>query len=144
MGYQIPLERGKVREFALATKSSHPAYFAGDSTIVPPTFLTTAQLTWAGEGATGEHAEPEPLGLDLTRVLHAAEEFVFHGPPPRVGQTLNVDFRIADRYEKQGRRGGVLRFVVLVNEFRDQSGTVVAEQRTTLVETESAPAEGSA
>ena len=136
MSYRVPLEFGKVREFALATQSTNPAYVSGEEAVIPPTFLTTAQLTWV----TGDGVEDvEPLDLDMARVLHAEEEFVFHGPPPRTGQALTATFRVADRYEKQGRRGGVLRFVVLVNEFRDGTGALVAEQRTTLVETEAAP-----
>jgi hypothetical protein len=135
MSYEIPLEWGKIREFAIATKSTDPAYRAGPASVVTPTFLTTAQLNWV----SGETVAPEPLDLDFTRVLHAEEEFVFHGPPPRAGQTLTVDFRVGDRYEKTGRRGGQMRFVVLVNEFRDAAGALVAEQRTTLVETEATP-----
>lgn len=138
MSYELPLEWGKIREFALATKSSNPAYFAGAASIIPPTFLTTAQLNWV----SGETVSPEPLDLDLSRVLHAEEEFVFHGPPPKSGQSLTVDLRVGDRYEKEGRRGGKMRFVVLVNEFRDAEGVLVAEQRTTLVETEAAPKAG--
>ena len=135
MSYEIPLEWGKIREFALATKSTNPAYFSAEDSIVPPTFLTTAQLTWVG----GETVAPEPLDLDFTRVLHAEEEFLFYGPPPQAGQTLTVTFRVADRYTKEGRRGGQMRFVVLLNEFRNASGDLVAEQRTTLVETAAAP-----
>lgn len=42
--------------------------------------------------------------------------------------------------EKEGRRGGRMRFAKLVNEFRDGEGAVVAEQVTTVVETARPPA----
>ncbi|GGM89187.1 MaoC family dehydratase N-terminal domain-containing protein [Dactylosporangium sucinum] len=80
-----------------------------------------------------------PPDFDLQRVLHAGEEFIFHGAPPKAGQTLTVTPRLGERYEKQGNRGGVLRFAVLINEFRDAAGVLVAEERTTLVETGRTP-----
>src|SRR5438874_685742 len=43
--YEVPVERGKIREFARAAKSENPAYYAEDA-VVPPTFLTTALLFW--------------------------------------------------------------------------------------------------
>jgi hypothetical protein len=67
--------------------------------------------------------------------MHAEQEYVFHGPPPRAGATLTAQSRIDAVYQKQGRRGGVLTFAVLVTEFRDASGRLVAEARMTGVET---------
>jgi hydroxyacyl-ACP dehydratase HTD2-like protein with hotdog domain len=148
MSYRVPVEAGKIREFAMATRSSQPVY-VGDDAIVTPTFLMTAKLFWASNDdgldadAEAEADDGAGLGLDLQRVLHAEEEFVFHGPPPRAGQTLTVTNRLGDRWEKEGSRGGRLRFVVMVTEFRNEAGVLVAEERTTLVETGHAPtAEG--
>lgn len=132
--YEFPIERGKIREFARATKSRNPDYDGADA-VVPATFLTTARLTW-------EPAEENPmssLGFALARVLHGEEEYIFHGPPPAAGQTLQVTTRLAEQYEKEGKRGGKMRFAVIVNEFHDASGRLVAEQRTTAVETAQAP-----
>jgi hypothetical protein len=77
-------------------------------------------------------------------VLHAEEEFVFHGPPPTPGRALKVSTRLGSPYEKEGSRGGRLRFVEIVAEYRDADGTLVAEQKTTLVETQRAPKEAGA
>ncbi len=99
--------------------------------MIPPTFLTHARLAW-------EPLEMSPvldLGFDLGRLLHGEEEYVFHGPPPRAGQTLHVTSRMGDRWEKQGKRGGVMRFAKIVSDFRDESGELVATQTTTLLET---------
>ena len=38
-------------------------------------------------------------------------------------------------YEKEGKRGGVMTFVVTVTEFRDPAGKLVAEARSTAIET---------
>jgi hypothetical protein len=72
-------------------------------------------------------------------VLRAQEEFVFLGPPPRAGIELTVQERLETVYEKTGRRGGRMRFFVIVEEFRDGTGEVVAESRMTLVETAKVP-----
>ncbi len=46
-----------------------------------------------------------------------------------------------DIYEKEGRRGGILTFAVMITEFRDADGTLVAEAKLTGVETAKAPGE---
>jgi hypothetical protein len=136
MTYDVPIERGKVLEFARATQSANPAY-TGSEPVVPPTFLTTARLVW-------EPPEQNPaaqLGLDQSRLLHGEEEYVFHGPLPRAGQTLHVEARLDADWQKEGRRGGLMRFVRLVNEFRDESGKLLVEQRSVVIETAHAPKE---
>lgn len=128
--FEMPIERGKVREFARAMLSRNDEYQSENPTI-PPTFLTTARMVWE----PAEDAVAKDLGFDLRRVLHASEEFVFHGPPPMAGQTLVCSSHVGDRWEKEGRRGGKLKFAVLVTEFRTPEGVLVAEQRSTSVET---------
>ncbi|GAB2983232.1 MaoC family dehydratase N-terminal domain-containing protein [Amycolatopsis acidiphila] len=132
--YEMVVERGKIREFATAMQSRHEAY-EGPDAVVPPTFLTSSAL-WAPEGARVD------VGFDRKRLLHGEQEYVFHGPPPRAGQVLKVVDRIEDRYEKPGKRGGQMRFAVVVTEYRTEDGTLVAEGRSTLIET--APKGGAA
>ena len=125
--YEMVVERGKIAEFAAAMQSQNPAY-AGPGAIAPPTFLISSAL-WAPEGAAVD------VGFDRRRLLHGEQEFVFHGPPPRAGQTLKVSDQIVDRYEKPGKKGGLMRFAVVLTEYRSEDGTLVAEARKTLIET---------
>ncbi len=125
--YEMVVERGKIAEFAAAMQSQNPAY-AGPDAIVPPTFLISSTL-WAPEGAAVDH------GFDRRRLLHGEQEFIFHGPPPRAGQVLTVSDQIVDRYEKPGKKGGLMRFAVVVTEYRGEDGALVAEARKTLIET---------
>jgi len=125
--YEMVVERGKIAEFAAAMQSQNPAY-AGPGAIAPPTFLISSAL-WAPEGAAVD------VGFDRRRLLHGEQEFVFHGPPPWAGQTLKVSDQIVDRYEKPGKKGGLMRFAVVVTEYRSEDGTLVAEARKTLIET---------
>ena len=135
--FRMDVERGKIREFARSVHSSHPAYFEGDP-VVPPTFLTS-MIHWY-EGIEGAHPYRD-LGVDRKRGLHAEQEYIFHGPPPRAGARLTCESRIDEIYEKEGRRGGKLTFAVMVTEFRDESGRLVAEARMTGVETAKPPEE---
>lgn len=128
--FEMVLERGKIREFARATMSSHPAYLTDPAPVIPPTFLTTTSF-WAPPG----RSVFARIRLDLRRVLHGGQEYTFYGPPPRAGTTLTVQTRVADVFEKQGRRGGTMTFVVTVTEFRDPTGRLVAEARSTVIET---------
>ncbi len=118
MAFDFVVERGKIAEFARAMQSDNPAY-SGPDAVVPPTFLVSMAL-WAPPG------ERPDIGFDRRRLLHGEQEYVFFGPPPRAGDELRVSYRVADRYEKEGRRGGVMRFAVIVAEFRDAEGRVVS------------------
>ena len=122
--FTLDVERGKIREFARAVRSSH------EGPVIPPTFLTTAFFWQTGD------ADPwQAVAMDQRKGLHAEQEFVFHGPPPRAGTTLTATSRIADITTKPGRRGGELTFVTMVTEFRDADGNLVAEAKLTGVET---------
>lgn len=134
--FVMDVERGKIREFARATGSRNPAYLEGEQPVVPPTFLTT-QLIWQGGEADAMHLAE----VDFERGLHAEQEYIFHGPPPRAGSRLTFSSVITDMYEKQGRRGGDMTFVVMLTKFRDETGRLVAEARNTVVETSPAGAQ---
>ncbi|WP_407685955.1 FAS1-like dehydratase domain-containing protein [Mycobacterium sp. HUMS_1102779] len=125
--WEVIVERGKVAEFADAMASSNPAY-RGPDAIIPPTFLTTAGR-WAPRGVRVD------VGFDRKRLLHGEQEYTFHGPLPRVGDTLIAHERIVDRFEKPGKRGGIMRFAVVVTEFRSPDGALVAEAKATFIET---------
>jgi hypothetical protein len=128
--FEMPIELGKIREFAKATKSSRPEY-DGEEAIAPATFLMTAAF-WSGPDNTAW-----PAGsIDLARLLHGEQEFVFHGPPPAAGTRLRAQARIDRVFEKEGRRGGSMTFGESVIEFFDAStGELVAESRSTAIET---------
>ena len=75
------------------------------------------------------------MKIDLRRLLHGGQEYIFHGPPPRAGDELTVQTRVAEVYEKEGKRGGSMTFVVTVAEFRDETGKLRVEARSTAIQT---------
>jgi hypothetical protein len=138
--YEMVVERGKVREFATATKSSNPAYKEDPEPVSPPTFLVTSTF-WTPAALRPGGSLFKKVNLDMRRVLDGGREFVFHGPPPKAGTTLTAQNRVEDIYEKEGKRGGTMTFVVTVQEFRDDKGDLVAEMRSTAIETGKPPSE---
>ena len=125
--FTMLIERGKILEFARAV---HGKSYSSETPTIPPTFLTTT-FFWE-EGVNPWTA----LEMDQRRGMHAEQEYIFHGPPPRAGMRLHCRSRIAEIYEKQGKRGGTLTFAVMITEFRDDDGKLVAEARLTGVEVE--------
>jgi hypothetical protein len=131
--FDLWVETGKIREFAVATGSRDPAY-AEPQPVSPPTFLMTSNFWMRSENAPWGDSPP-----NFQRLLHGEQEFVFHGPPPRAGTHLVGEMRVDRRYTKEGKRGGTLSFVETVTEYRDaDSGKVLAEVRATLIETSKA------
>lgn len=135
--FEMEVERGKIREFARATMSSNPGYLDDPRPVSTPTFLQTSAF-WTPAGSS-PFAQ---IKMDMRRLLHGGQEFVFHGPPPRAGTTLRAQTRVEDVYEKEGKRGGTMTFVISVTEFRDEAGTLVAESRGTAIQTGRAPEAG--
>jgi hypothetical protein len=128
--FDVMVERGKIREFARATGSSAPDYLDAPDAVSPATFLTTSAF-WQPE----DDDLYRQLDIDLRRLLHGEQEFVFLREPPRAGTVLHAQTVVEEIYEKEGRRGGVMTFVIMRSDFTDDDGAVVAQSRSTLIET---------
>jgi acyl dehydratase len=128
------VERGKIREFARAIKDDDPLYFdEGYATreaggIMPPVTFLQTMTHWDNGGG-----RPRPP-IDLKRALHGEQEFEFFRPI-HAGDVLTAVSRIADIYEKPGKRGGTMGFVVTETEFKNQRGDLVARARHITIET---------
>ena len=137
--FEFVVEQGKIAEFTRAIHTHHSAYQGGNATV-PPTFLTT-MFHW--ERSVPESNPWYQVDMDKKRGMHAEQAYIFHGPPPQVGDRLTAISRIDSIFEKQGRRGGSLTFVTMVTDFRRPDGTLAAEAKMTAVETGQAPEGGS-
>jgi hypothetical protein len=134
--FRTVVEEGKVREFARAVKSNNPAYVAeGQAQATSPVTFLASSAFWQGP----ENSPFEGVKLNWERILHGEQEFSFVGPPPGAGTELTAQARIDRVFEKEGKRGGTMTFAELVTEFRDTSGAVVAESKSTMIVTSRAP-----
>jgi N-terminal half of MaoC dehydratase len=129
--HKMHVELGKVREFARAVKDDKPDY-RGEKPLAPPTFLMTLAL-WIGDMGQTRTA----VKLDYRRLLHGEQEFEYV-KPIRAGDVLTFRSRTKEVFEKQGKRGGRMLFILGETEFKNQRGEVVAYSRNTVIETEGA------
>ena len=125
------IELGKIREFAKAVKDDNSAY-RGDAPIAPPTFLMTI-AHWIGDLGQTRSA----VKLDYRRLLHGEQDFEYV-KPIRAGDVLTFRSRTKEVFEKQGKRGGKMLFIIGETEYKNQRGEVVAYTRNTAIETEGA------
>lgn len=135
----FPIEAGKVQEFAKSLHFDNPIYYdleaaraAGFENIpAPPTYtVVSAHFTDPKEQASLMGS----LKLDLSRVLHGGQSWTYHRTP-LVGDVLTGYNRVADVYEKPGRKGGTMTFIILETVYKDQSGNPVVTVENTIIET---------
>jgi N-terminal half of MaoC dehydratase len=127
----MPIEWGKIREYAVATANSRPEYLDDPHAPIPPTFLSTVVFWDSLDGILSvPDAEKafEDLGIeaDVRRLLSAEQAYVFHGAVPVAGDTLFTSTRFDGIEVKEGRRGRMV-FVHFAVEFRDEHDELVAE-----------------
>ncbi|MYE82007.1 MAG: MaoC family dehydratase, partial [Gammaproteobacteria bacterium] len=67
--------------------------------------------------------------------LHAEQRYVYHRHP-RVGDVLTATTRPGNKWERQSRRAGTLKFSETVTEYRDQNGELVVTATGVGVQTE--------
>ena len=137
--FEMPVERGKIREFANAIGDDNPIYhdpscaaqseFGG--VLAPPTFAATKAF-WRNAQVISDLT-----GLDPRFRLHGEEEFEYLKPVV-AGDVLTSRVKISDAYEKPGKRGGKMTFVVVEYAFSNQKGEKVLVTRTTSIHTEGA------
>jgi hypothetical protein len=107
--------------FAVASAQWNPNYiFKGHRQIPPPPVPATEPEEPKARKPKGATSGGGGLG----RVLHGEQRFIYH-KPMRPGMKLSVTFRPGKSWEKEGRRGGVMRFSESVSEYRDEAGELV-------------------
>lgn len=136
--FDLPIEKDHVRRFALAVGEDNPIFYDDDAAreagfpapIAPPTFTVTQIFQVPRE----ERERRLGANLDYARVLHGEQEFVYKRLP-FVGETLKGRMRIAKDFEKEGGRGGTMRFVTYESVFTDVEGEEVLTAYYTLIQT---------
>ncbi len=140
--FELPIERGKVREFALAVGESDPLYFdpmhaqaeGFPDVLAPPTFTVTQIWQISRE----EREARLGANLDYGRVLHGEQEFTYNRLP-FAGEVLKAVMRISKDFTKEGKRGGQMRFVTYETKFTDVQDEEVLTAYYTLIETSKDP-----
>lgn len=158
---KFPVEAGHVMMFARAIGDPNPVFYDPDDPktieagglIAPPTFVIADMQfdpdsglrpkigqPWHGSGknpTTPREPRAGGGGGGGGTGLHAEEHFEYLRPL-RVGDVLTKTTTPGKRWEREGRRGGKLKFNETVHEYRDQNGELVVIARQIGVQTERA------
>lgn len=151
---RFPVEAGQIMLFARAVGDANPIYCDEDhaatsepkAVIAPPTFVQSVVQyddEWMfrpriGEPWIGSGRRPTGLpdggavgGGDDERgnLLHAEQHFEYHRHA-KAGDVLSVVEKPGRTWEKEGRRGGLLRFTESIIEYRDAAGELVITGRS--------------
>jgi hypothetical protein len=152
-GFEFPVDRSAVMLFARSLGDIRPEYSdpndpatkALGGIVTPPTFVQSS-AHWQPDyplDLTRPRTSPAPerpsegTGGGLGRGLHAEQHYEYHHPI-HAGDTLTVTTRPGERWEKQGRRGGTLKFSESITEYRNQDGILCVTARSVGVQTERA------
>jgi hypothetical protein len=161
---RFPIEASHVLMFARSIGDPNPIYSDEEyakrsevgAIIAPPTFVqASAQFDpdyflrpkpgqpWFGSGknATGLPPKTGGGGGGGGGGLHAEQHYEYHRPVT-VGQVLTAKTFPGKSWEKEGRRGGKLKFSESITEYRDQNGDLVVTARGIGVQTERPATEG--
>jgi len=137
--YKFPIELGKVREYARATGYTDHAYFEEENPVIPICFLGIAGRIWGYTFDDPKDTALADVDIDRSLLLHAEEEYEILGVLPRAGDVMAVRTYIKDVYDKEGRKGGIMTFVITETEFKNQAGELVARSHQSVVKTSDAP-----
>lgn len=152
----FPIEAGHIMLFARSIGDANPIYHDADAAsqsepghvIPPPTFVqASAQFTdgyvlrpeigepWFGSGKepTGVQRESGGGGGGGTG-LHAEQHFEYHAPV-QPGDVLHTVEKQGKSWEREGRRGGTLRFSEGITEYYNQNDVLVVTARSVSVQT---------
>jgi acyl dehydratase len=137
--FELPVTEDAIKDFALAVgEDDNPFFFDADAAreqglpdiVAPPTF-TVRQIF---QIPRDEREQRLGANLEYSRVLHGEQEFVYNRLPV-VGEVLKGTMRIAKDFEKEGKRGGTMRFVTYETKFTDANDDEVLTMLYTLLQT---------
>mgnify|MGYP006393995093 FL=1 len=118
--YTFRVEKGKIRELALAIGDLKEEYLNGEA--VPPTFPTVIDF-WGGDSSSSEL-----LNLNMKKVLHGEQEYeYFREIIP--DEEITVHGVIEKAYTKAS-----MNFFVLRKDYLDEQGETVLISRSTIIE----------
>lgn len=158
--FEFPVDRTAILNFAAALGETNPIYWDEarakatplGGVIAPPTFAVASALWNPEAGLRGIRQIPEraapPAGAaegraggrsggGSARLLHGEQRFDYH-QPLRPGMRLTASSRPGRTWEKEGKRGGKLRFSETITELRDERGELVVTATSVGIITEKA------
>jgi len=127
--YEFEIEKGAIRAFARAIGDDNPIYHDETaakeqgyrSLIAPPTFPMTLTIP-----------KPGLSNMDKSRTLHGGQEFIYKRPIV-AGDILRCVSEVVDVFEKDGKNGEKMLFIILETKGEDLEGEYVFSSKTTII-----------
>jgi acyl dehydratase len=137
VGFKVKLdsfeiERGKIKEFAMAIGDENPIYYDKQAALesgykdipVPPTFSTVIEM-WAGLSFDKIN---EILEIDQLRVLHGEQGYEYFGDIC-AGDIINGEIEVISAIKKRN-----LSLFTLEGVYKNQLNEIVLKSRSTIIE----------
>ncbi len=122
--WEFHVTAGKIREFARAVHDTQ----SEDGAIAPPTFPMVASAEFVEQLIT------TLLDIDRTRTVHGEQSFDY-ARPIVAGDILRCKAHLASDGIKHGKRGGAMRVITTVIEYRSAGdGKLVCRETMTSIE----------
>ncbi len=134
--FTIEVERGKIRELALAIGDNNPIYQSREAAQAAgypdvPLYPTAPTIfNFWGNSKMGEQLVG--LGINVMRILHGEEEYEYLAPI-NAGDTLTGVTTIIDGKSRQGRDGSSMDIVTLEIRYTNQHNQPVLNAREVIV-----------
>lgn len=155
----FPIEAGHIMLFARSIGDKNPIYYDADAAagtepghiIPPPTFVQASSQFTDRHPLRPEPGEPwfgsgkEPTGVQRESGgdsdgggggtgFHAEQHYEYHAPI-RPGDVLHTVEKQGKAWEREGRRGGTLKFSESITEYYNQDDVLVVTARSVGVQT---------
>ncbi len=133
--FTIEVERGKIRELALAIGDDNPIYQnkenaqAAGYPDVP--LYPTAPTMFALWGNSNMFDQLASLGINMMRVLHAEEEYEYLAPI-YPGDTLTGEMKLVDAKSRK-TQGSSIDLLIIEIDYTNQHGALVLKAREGLI-----------
>ncbi len=137
--FLMPVERGKIREFASAVMDKSEIYSDPDYALskgfpnvpMPPTFPVTNGFHIESDNYVMEMTQK--LGMNVATSVHGEAEFIYERTVC-AGETLRGEIHVGDIYEKQSGDGKTMTFVEMKNLFFDNANELVITVNNLFIE----------
>lgn len=132
---EFEVERGKVREFALATHAADPVHVSDEAAAAagfPAVLATPTHVVVAGH-YRDQRGFVARLGLALERVVVGSVRWEYVRPLV-VGDRLTGTRTVVSDEQAEGKRGGTMRIVTLLTSYVDATGAEAVRVRESLIE----------
>lgn len=134
--FTFEVEKCKIKEFARAIGDNSAIYLdekaakeAGyEGLAIPPTFPTL----FANFGGS-MNVILDDFKLDLARILHGGQQYEYFGKI-KPGDKVTGKSKVTNIFEKTGKSGGTMDFIVMETTYTNQNGEKVLVDTSTLIQ----------